>query len=196
MKIVQLKGQLRTEIGKKASKANRNSDNIPCILYGGKEENLAFTIFINDLKKVIYTPEVSLMSLAIDGKTHNAILKQATFHPVTDLPIHVDFQRIYEDKPIIISIPVATEGLAAGVKAGGILTLSKRKLKVSALPKHLPDAIVVNIEQLNIGDVIKIGSIQKENLEFKDNKDALLISVKSTRASKQAEELGPAPSKN
>ena len=118
MKTFELSGTIRTDLGKKASKAIRATESIPCVLYGGKE-NINFTVTQSAVRKLIYTPNIYAVKLTIDGKTYNAVLKDAQYHPVSDNILHLDFLEVFEDKPIIFSVPVKTEGLAAGVRAGG-----------------------------------------------------------------------------
>jgi len=135
MKTFELTGTLRTDLGKKATKAQRKEDLIPAIIYGGEgnKDAIHFSVKDADVKKLIFTPEVFTVDLTLDGKKYKAILKDMQFHPVSDRLLHLDFLHIFEDKPIVIEIPVVLDGLAEGVKAGGKLSLDMRKLKVKAL---------------------------------------------------------------
>ncbi|MGL4493145.1 MAG: 50S ribosomal protein L25, partial [Tannerellaceae bacterium] len=125
MKVFQLAGSLRTETGKKAAKAIRNNNSIPCIIYGGETVS-QFTVEKEAVRKLIYSPEIFLVELTIDGKTCKAIMKDLQFHPVTDAVLHIDFLEVFEEKPIVIDVPVVLDGLAEGVKAGGKLSLEMR----------------------------------------------------------------------
>jgi large subunit ribosomal protein L25 len=183
MKTFQLEGSKRESIGKKAAKAYRNASLIPCVLYGGTEI-IHFTVKKEGMRKLIYTPEIYIVNLIIDTKEYNAILKDSQFHPVTDELLHVDFFQIFEDKPVVIEIPVILEGLAEGVKAGGKLSMEMRKLKVKGLYKNFPENLVVNIENLSLGKTIQVGQLAFDNLEILNVKDNVVAAVKVTRAAR------------
>ena len=183
MKSIELKGELRKAIGKRDSKKLRNEDKSPCVLYGGKE-NIHFSIEKQRLKKLVYTPNMYLVDLDIEGKKHKAILKDLQFHPVSEEILHIDFLEIFDDKPIEISIPVSLNGLAAGVKGGGKLQALNRKLKVSGLAKYLPDTLDVDVTNLELGKSIKVGDVSFENIELLNSKNSVIASVKLTRAAK------------
>lgn len=185
MKTLELTGSLRKELGKKATKAARNENTVPCVLYGGSE-NLHFQIKNSEIRKLIYTPNVYLVNLAIEGKKITAILKDSQFHPVKDELLHADFLEVTADKPIVIQIPVQLEGLAEGVKAGGKLSLEKRKLKVKGLYKDVPEKLHINIETLGLGKTIQVGQLSFDNLELLDAKNAVVCAVKLTRAARGA----------
>ena len=186
MKTFELSGTIRTDLGKKASKAIRATESIPCVLYGGKE-NINFTVTQSAVRKLIYTPNIYAVKLTIDGKTYNAVLKDAQYHPVSDNILHLDFLEVFEDKPIIFSVPVKTEGLAAGVRAGGKLSLVLRKLKVKAVYTNIPEVLVVNVEKLELGKTIKAGDLSFEGLQIVNNKDNVVVAVQLTRAARGAQ---------
>lgn len=185
MKTFELKGTLRNDLGKKVSKAERESGSIPCVLYGGKE-NLHFTATVSDLRKLVYSPEVFVVALDIDGKKFNSILKDLQFHPVSDAVLHIDFLEINETKAVEVEIPVKLEGLAEGVKAGGKLSLEMRKLKVKGIYKNIPENIVVNVTSLGLGKSVQVAKLKEENLEFLNAKNAVVAQVKLTRAARGA----------
>ena len=182
MKTFELKGKVRTDLGKKASKAERVSENVPCVLYGGAE-NVHFTATASDLRKLIYSPDVFVVQLDIDGNKCNSIMKALQFHPVT---LHIDFLQVTEDKPVVVEIPVKLEGLAEGVKAGGKLALEMRKLKVKGLYNKIPENIVIDVTSLGLGKSIQVGNVTAENLEILNAKNAVVAQVKLTRAARGA----------
>ncbi|GHT63044.1 50S ribosomal protein L25 [Bacteroidia bacterium] len=183
MKLFELTGSKREGTGKKAAKAYRKESLIPCVLYGG-EEVVHFTITKDSVRKLIYTPEVYVVDLTIDGKNGKAILKETQFHPVSDELLHIDFLQVFEDKPVVLEIPIELEGLAEGVKAGGKLSKEMRKLKVKGLYKNFPEKLTINVENLEVGKSIQVGNIQFDNLELLNAKDNVVAAVKSTRAAK------------
>lgn len=188
MKTFELEGSARTELGQKASAALRKQDLIPCVLYGCKKENTNFTVSKSAVRKLIYSPEVFEVKLTIGKKSCSAVIKEIQFHPVTDNILHIDFLEVDDKKPIVFKVPVKTEGLAAGVKAGGKLSLEMRRMKVKGLCKNIPECVVINVEKLEVGKSIKAGDLSFPNIEIVDNKESLVVCVKSTRAAKAAAE--------
>lgn len=191
MKEISLAGQVRTDLGKKASKLLRKEGNVPCNLYGlavndGKPEALAFSVSMSDLRKIIYTPHIYLINLTVDGVTRKAVLKEIQFHPVTDAVLHVDFLEVNEEKPVVIGLPVKLVGLAQGVRDGGRMSLSLRKINVKATYPMLPEHLDVDVTALKIGKSIKVGALSYEGLELVTGKDVVVCSVKMTRAASMA----------
>ena len=168
MKSIEIKGSLRTETGKKATRELRKDNGIPCVLYGTqKDENgnqvaTHFTVPTEGLRNLVYTPHIYVVDLNIDGKIVNAIMKDIQFHPVTDKILHVDFYQIDESKPIVMEVPVKLEGLAEGVKAGGKLALQIRKLKVKALYNVIPERLVVDVTPLGLGKIRRSGTAERK----------------------------------
>ena len=193
MKSIEIQGSLRTETGKKSTKALRKNDSVPCVLYGlntdenGNQVATHFSVTVEELRKLVYTPHIYVVDLNIDGKVVNAIMKDIQFHPVTDAILHVDFLQINEDKPIVMEVPVKLEGLAEGVKAGGKLNLQIRKLKVKAFYNVSPERLVVDVTSLGLGKTIKVGELHYEGLELLNAKDAVVCAVKLTRAARGAQ---------
>lgn len=193
MKSIEIKGSLRTETGKKAAHSLRQNNGVPCVLYGmQKDENgnqvaTHFTVTVDGLRKLVYTPHIYVVDLNIDGKIVNAIMKDIQFHPVTDAILHVDFLQINEENPIVMKVPVQLEGLAEGVKAGGKLALQTRKLKVKALYNLIPERLVVNVTNLGLGKTIKVGELNYEGLTLLNAKEAVVCAVKLTRAARGAQ---------
>ncbi|MGM9701063.1 MAG: 50S ribosomal protein L25/general stress protein Ctc [Prevotella sp.] len=186
MKEINVAGQKRTVLGKKASKQLRKEGLVPCNLYGeatqdGKPVALAFAIPMANLRKVIYTPHVYVIALDIDGERHTAILKELQFDPVTDAVIHVDFLEVNDTKPITIGIPVKLVGLAQGVRDGGRMNLSIRKINVTAPYQQIPEHLDVDVTALKIGKSIKVGELSYEGLEIATSKEVIVCSIKMTR---------------
>lgn len=183
MKTFELNGSPRADFGKKASKNIRKSGYVPCVLYGGKE-NLHFQVKFDDLRALLYTPEVYIIKLNVADKNFMSILQDVQFHPVSDNPLHLDFMEIFEDKTITIEVPVKLNGLAEGVKSGGKLSLDMRKLKVKALYKHLPDYLEVDITNLELGKTIQVGDLHFDNMELMNTKNVVVCAVKLTRVAR------------
>lgn len=185
MKSFNLNGVARTELGKKAAKAFRAEGNIPCELYGNGR-NVHFTCKETDLRKLVFTPEIFVVELNIDGQACKAIVQELQFHPISDRVLHVDFLEIQENKPIVMQVPVRLEGLAAGVKAGGKLTLDMRKLRVRGLYNQMPEKLIINVEKLELGKTMQVKALQFDNLEILNAANAVVCSVRMTRGARGA----------
>lgn len=185
MKTVLLKGQIRESVGKKEAKKLRAQEIVPAVLYGG-EAPIHFSIPFSDLRKLIYTPNVYLMELDLDGTVYKAMMQDIQWHPVDEQVLHIDFLYLAGDKPVKMDIPLNISGLAKGIKMGGKLNTNLRRLKVKALAADLPDSIDVDVTELGIGDSIKVADLNIKNVEFLDAKSNVVVSVGITRAAKSA----------
>ena len=192
MKSIDTKGPVRTALGKKASREIRKTGAVPCNLYGeAKGENglpvaLSFTATQEELRKLVYTPDIYSVNLNIDGKECKAIMKELQFHPVTDALLHVDFYEITETKPIVMEVPIKLNGLAEGVKAGGKLAASVRKLKVKAPYTAIPEKLNIDVTNLGLGKTIKVGELSFEGLELVTSPSVVVCQVKMTRSAMSA----------
>ena len=176
MKTFELKGVDRATVGKKAVKALRKEGMIPCVLYGGEK----------NVRKLIYTPEIFLVELEVEGVAYKAIVKDLQFHPVKDNVLHIDFLQVFEDKDVVMEVPVKLEGLADGVRMGGKLSQELRKLKVKANYKNIPERLVVNVEKLGLGKTIQVGALSYDNLTILNSVNNVVAAVKLTRAARGA----------
>ncbi len=189
MKEINVTGQKRTDLGKKASKSLRKEGLVPCNLYGeAKGENglpvaMSFAAPMSELRKLVYTPHIYVINLVIDGESHTAVLKELQFHPVTDALLHVDFYEVNDQKPITIGVPVKLVGLAQGVRDGGRMNLSIRKINVCAPYQQIPEHLDVDVTALGLGKSIKVGALSYEGLELVTPKEVVVCSVKATRNS-------------
>ncbi|QFG52055.1 50S ribosomal protein L25/general stress protein Ctc [Chryseobacterium sp.] len=180
MKSITIQGAKRESVGKKSTKALRDAELVPCVVYGGAEP-LNFSTDEKSFKKLVYTPEAHTVELVIDGETIPAVLQDIQFHPITDKILHVDFYQLSEDKPVVMEVPVKITGRSKGVMAGGVLRQSFRKLRVKALPANLPDEIEVDITPLKIGGKVYVGDIKSESFTFMHPDNAVVAAVKMSR---------------
>ena len=186
MKTLAISAAPRAEYGKKATKAVRRQGLIPCVIYGGGE-NISFAIDEKAVKPLIYTPNSYIVELDIDGQKELAVLRDVQYHPIREQILHIDFYRVQEGKPVSIAIPVRLTGNAEGVKIGGKLQLSARKLTVKALVEYIPDEIIVDVTPLKVGQTIFVGDIKRENLTFVTPATTAVCAVRVTRASRAAQ---------
>ena len=193
MKSIDVKGTARNEFGKKGAKALRKQNLIPCNLYGVErnEKGLpvakAFSVTFEEVRKLVYSPDIFSVNLTIDGNTVLAVMREIQFHPVKDNILHIDFYQVDPKKPIVMAVPVKLNGLAAGVKAGGKLEQIMRRVKAKALYTAIPEKIDVDVTPLTIGKSFKVGDLQVEGIEFVSPKEAVICTVMSTRSAAAAE---------
>ena len=180
MKTFEIKGQKRAEITKQEVKALRLNEMVPCVLYGG-EDQIHFSVPAFDFRGLIYTPEVHLVNIAVEGKEYTATLQDIQFHPVTDAINHIDFLLVQPNKPITMSIPVKMTGVSEGVKQGGKLVAKVRRLKVQGMPNEMPDFISVDISNMKIGSSVRVRDINVKGITFLDSPANVIVSVNMTR---------------
>ncbi len=215
MKTFQLVAEPRTDLGKKAAQALRAESKIPVVLNGGKVFTLPYEgtlkpgekiveignnqgVITTDLavtneavRKLIYTPDIFAIELEVNGEKRMAVLKDIQFHPVKDNVLHIDLLEVTPDKPVTLTVPVKLEGHAEGVKAGGKLSLSMKKLKVRAPYTEIPERLIINVDNLGLGKTLQVGDLHFEGLELVNAKNAVVCAVQLTRAARGAAAAAP-----
>lgn len=199
MKSIDVKGTARNQFGKKEANELRKQNLIPCNLYGVEKDEKglpvakAFCVTPEEVRNLVYSPDIFSVNLTIDGTTVLAVMKEIQFHPVKDNILHIDFYQITENKPIVMAVPVKLKGLAAGVKAGGKLDQVMRRVKAKALYTAIPEKIEIDVTPLTIGKSFKVGDLKVEGIQFTSPKEAVICTVLSTRsAAANAAEEAPA----
>ena len=186
MKSLAISVKSRKNVGKSSTRALRNQGNVPCVLYGG-EKQVCFYAHENEFRKLVYTPDVFIVELSIDGEVKRCIMQDIQFHPVTDNILHIDFLEVFDDKPITVSIPVILNGLAIGIRNGGNLMFRRRKIITRGLAANLPDAIEIDIENVKIGEFIYIKDISLDGCQFLAPDNAVVVGVKTARGAIEEE---------
>lgn len=208
MNTYQLAAEPRTDLGKKATKALRAEGKIPAVINGGEIVELPYngtlaagqklveiehgkgiittdiTLTQEGVRKLIYTPDIYAVEIDINGNKKMAVLKEVQFHPVKDTILHIDFLEVGDKKPVVVEVPVKLEGHAEGVKAGGKLSLSMKKLKVRAIYTEIPERLVINVDNLGLGKTMSVGDLHFEGLELVNAKNAVVCAVQLTRAAR------------
>ena len=188
MKSVSINGIARVDLGKKFAKQLRREENVPCVIYGGKEGPTHFYAHSNDFRNIVYTPNVYLIDIKIEDKVCKVIMGDIQFHPVTDRILHIDFLRVFDDQNVKIHVPVNISGNSIGVRNGGRLAINMRKILIESLPKNLPEAIEIDITEIKIGQSIRVQDLSLENAEFLNSSDDVIVAVKTARAAIEEEE--------
>lgn len=190
MKSIDLKVHPRKNLGKKDARNLRTEGKVPCVLYGGNE-NLHFFAHENAFKDLVYTHNVYLTNLDIEGDKRLAIVKEIQLHPVTEKILHVDFMEVFRDKVITVGLPVDIVGSSVGIKAGGKLRQRKRYIRVKGLVENIPDSLVIDITDLDIGQSVKAGDLQYDKVEILEPPYSFVLGVISSRvAAKSLEPVG------
>ncbi|MFN7117112.1 MAG: 50S ribosomal protein L25/general stress protein Ctc [Saprospiraceae bacterium] len=195
MQVVNIKGELRADLGKKGAKATRDNGKIPCVLYGGNEV-VHFATTLNEVRHLIYTPDFKVAQVEVDGKPFRCIVKEKQFHPVNDQIIHLDFLRLEEGHPVKVEVPVRFRGSSPGVKNGGKLLQKVRTVKIKALPENIVDELTVDISQLDLGQSIRVRDVKPgEGVEILTSPGVPIATVEVPRALRSAQQAAAAPAK-
>lgn len=180
MKIAQLSGSIRSNVGKKDAAQTRKNGQVPCVLYGSGEQT-HFSVKVIDIERLIYSPEVFQFELDIEGKKAMAVVRELQQHPVKGTIQHVDFLQLEDNKPVKVALPVRITGSARGVMSGGKLMQAYRNLNVVGLPGVIPDAITLDVTKLKIGQSIRVNQVNIEGVKILDPHSSVVVSVRMAR---------------
>jgi large subunit ribosomal protein L25 len=186
MKTITIEGQLRTEIGKKATRQLRSQQLVPGVIYGGAQE-VNFSAPAKAFKTLVYTSQFQLAEVKVDGKSYTCIMKDLQFDKVKDNLIHIDLLELVESKKVVADLPIKFNGIPNGVKEGGKLVTKMKSLKVKTLPKYLVENIEVDISNLNLNENIRVEDVKADNMEIMNSPRIPVASVVLTRQLKQEE---------
>lgn len=187
MQTIAIPGSVRTDLGKKATKAVRRNNEIPCVMYGG-EENKHFSAPTSSFKHLVYTPEFKIVDVTLDGKLHKAILKNVQFHPLTDNILHADFVELVPEKLVRVEVPIRINGVSEGVKQGGALMLKMRRIAIEAVPEKIVNEIPVDVTELVLGQSVRVKDIKEiDGVTILSALNNPIASVEVPRALRSAE---------
>jgi large subunit ribosomal protein L25 len=177
MAEILLEAEVRISRGRQ-SRALRRSGKIPGVYYAHGEENIAIAATEKALRPLVGTKEAHIINLKLDsGKALNCILRDVQYDPLTDLPIHFDLQGIKADEELTIEVPVILQGIPAGVKNGGIMQHIMHTVRVSCLPRYIPEHIALDVAALEINTSIHISDIKLENVTILDNEENAIVAI-------------------
>ena len=192
MKTITIEGQLRTEIGKQATRQLRSEEKVPGVIYGGAKE-VNFSAPLTSFKTLVYTPDFQLAEIKVDGQSYKCILKDLQFDKVSDALIHADFLELVEGKKVIATIPLKFTGAAKGVKDGGKLITKMKALKIKTFPKFLKENIEVDLTELELNGNVRVEDVKAENYEILNSPRIPIASIVLTRQLKQEEAATTVP---
>jgi len=187
MKTLEIIGFKRANLGKSDSKRLRADSQVPCVLYGGKEQVHFYAPMIL-FREIVYTPEAAFVKLNIEGEIYSGILQDIQFHPVSEIILHADFLEISDDKLIKMEIPFKFNGVAPGIMQGGKLMVKLRRASIKALPANMPEVINLDVSGLDLGKSLKISSIEEKDFEVLNSSRITVVSVNVPRAIIEEEE--------
>jgi len=187
MKTIEIKGHLREAVGSKNAKDLRREGHVPCVVYGGSE-NIHFHTDERELNKLVYTPDVYLINLNLDGNTVQAVLREAQYHPVKDNILHMDFVQVLDGKPVSLMLPVVLTGNAIGVRNGGVLRRNAKRLYVKGMVNDLPETLTIDITKMRIGHSKKVADLDFPGVEMLESGNRVVVAIKTSRRAVADEE--------
>lgn len=187
MQTVELKAEIRTSFGKGPNRQLKKQGLIPGVYYHHGDENIHFFVKENDLRPLVYTSETHVVDLILsNGVKKQAVAKSFQFDPVTDRPIHVDLQGVVKGEKITVDVPVSTTGTAPGVVAGGVLQLNYHVLHVRTEPSNIPEHIMLDVSNLQLGGIIHAGDIKLPGIEIMNDPKISVVTVAHRRTESAA----------
>ncbi len=192
MNKVALSGTIRTDIGSKHAAQLRREKRVPCVLYGGKD-TIHFSVEEVLLNKIVFTPDVNGVELDLDGTKTLAVVQEKQFHPTTDRVIHVDFVELREDLPARTTLSLRLLGQPIGVRNGGKLKQSMRKLRVKGLPASIPSRLDLDVTGLDVNHQVRVSDLKFEGITLLDRPTDVVVSVRIAKKVEVAPETAAAP---
>lgn len=185
MNKVALSGMVRTDIGGKYAAQLRREKRVPCVLYGG-EKPVHFSVDEGALNKLVFAPEVNGIELQLEGRSTLAMIQEKQFHPVTDRLLHVDFKELAEDKPTTTLLSLRLQGQPIGVRKGGKLKQTLRKVRVKGLPVHIPQRLDLDVTELDVNQSLRVRDLKFEGLTLAERPEDVVVAVKLSKKAQEA----------
>ena len=186
MKVIGINGELRSDLGKRATKEVRRNERIPCVMYGGDEVK-HFSVSLNDIRGLIYTPDFKVAEISMGGTAYKAIVKDVQFHPVTDEIRHIDFLRLIDGQTVKVEVPIRFTGSSPGVKLGGKLLQKLRRVRIKTTPEYIVEEMTADISDVELGHSIRVKDIKPvDNVEIMNNLSVPVATVEVPRALRSA----------
>ncbi len=192
MNTIALSGTPRTNLGTKYAAQLRRTKQVPCVLYGG-ESTLHFSVDGAALKKLIFTPELNGAEIEIEGRKVLAMVQEKQFHPTTDEVLHVDFVELKENEAAIAKLTLRLKGQPIGVRKGGKLAHTMRKVRVSGLPAKLPGYLELDVADLDVNKAIQVSDLKFDGLTVLEKESDVVVAVKVAKKKEEEAAAGAAP---
>lgn len=187
MSEITVTAEIRKEVGKR-SKVLRSMGKVPGIYYGHGQKNIPVSLTEQSLRPLFKTSATQVINLKLDdGTSHTCILRDIQFDPITDRPIHFDLFGLNADEKLTIEVPVILKGTPVGVKDGGTLQHVIHKLRVSCLPRYIPDHIELDVTELKINTSIHVKDLTVPNVQVLESENSTVAAVVPPTILKEAE---------
>ncbi len=180
-----LEAEVRETGSKRASKLVRNTGKVPGVYYSKHDTPIHLAVTEKAIKPLVYTAETHLVSLKVDGKELDCVIKDVQFDPITDRVVHFDLIGLTSGETFQLEVPVQLQGTPVGIKEGGIVQHLIHKLEIECLPKDIPQRIDINISELNIGDSIHVKDLNIENITFLNPEESVIVLVAHPKVEKE-----------
>ena len=180
-----LEAEVRETGNKQASKLVRKNGKIPGVYYSKHDSPIHLAVPEKSINPLIFSAETHLVSLKVDGKELDCVIKDVQFDPVTDKVVHFDLIGLTSGETFQLEIPVQLHGTPVGIKEGGIIQHLIHKLEIECLPKDIPQHINIDISELKIGDAIHVKDINIENITILNPEDSVIIQVTHPKVEKE-----------
>ena len=180
-----LEAELRETGSKQARKLVRKNGKVPGVYYSKHDSPINLAVSEKAINPLVFTAETHLVSLKVDGKELDCVIKDIQFDPITDKVVHFDLIGLTSGETFQLEIPVQLNGTPVGIKEGGIIQHLIHKLEIECLPKDIPQRIDINISELKIGDAIHIKDLNIENITFLNPEDSVIVSVAHPKVEKE-----------
>lgn len=156
---VTMEAEARARAGKGAARATRREGNVPGVIYGAHQAPSLIALNPRAVLRELHRPgwQSRLYEINVNGDATRALIRDVQFHPVTDAPEHVDFQRLAPGEPIRVSVPVHfdNDGLSPGIKRGGVLNVIRHTVEVYADPDQIPERFTADLAALDFNDAVR-----------------------------------------
>ncbi|MGC6484605.1 MAG: 50S ribosomal protein L25/general stress protein Ctc [Candidatus Puniceispirillales bacterium] len=158
-----LSATTRDRVGKGSARAARRAGLIPAVIYGDRKEPLSINLDANTFRKLMSQPGIfsQILSIEVDGSSNSVLTRDIQFHPVTDVPLHIDFFRVSKGSTITVAVAVEfiNHEASPGLKTGGVLNVVRHEVEVNCPAVSIPESLTVDLDGANVGDSIHISAV-------------------------------------
>ncbi len=187
-----LEAEVRETGSKQARKLVRKNGKVPGIYYSKHDVPIHISVTEKAIHPLVYTAETHLISLQVDGKVFDCVVKDIQFDPLTDKIVHFDLIGLTTGETFQLEVPVQLRGTPVGIKEGGIVQHLIHKLEIECLPKDIPQRVEIDITNLKIGDSVHVKDLKIENITILNTEDSVIVAVSHPKLEKEPEVEGAA----
>lgn len=194
MKAIQLNATKREKAGKGASRAIRRTGDVPAVIYGEKQAPVMISLPEKVIVAQMAQPGIwtRQFDINVDGQRHHVLCQDIQKHPISNRPVHADFLRISKNAVLTLDVPVhyQNEEIAPGIKMGGVLNIVHRTIEVKCKADNMPEALVVDLTNAEMGDSIMASAIQlPSGVELTEDEDFTIATIVGASQDDTAEDV-------